>query len=83
MTLSHYKVRQIMKKAGARRISRDAVELMSALLEDHCRELTAKALLFAENSMRTTLMKKDLELTQLEIGEQFSILSLKEGGEGR
>jgi len=80
MTLSAYKIRQIMRKAGAKRISMDAVELMAALLEDHCQELTAKALLFMENSKRTTLMKKDLELTQVGMIEQFSILSLKKGG---
>jgi histone H3/H4 len=64
--LSRYKVRLLMRRSGAKRISREAIDLMCLLLEDYCKELTAKGLLLMENSRRTTLLKRDLELCLVE-----------------
>lgn len=62
-------VKSLMKEAGAKRISRDAVKAMTRLAEEHVMMLTGKALVFMEHGNRTTLLPEDVRLAQARKGE--------------
>lgn len=62
-------VKCLMKEAGAKRISRDAVKAMTRLAEDNVMMLTGKALVFMEHANRTTLLPEDIRLAQARKGE--------------
>ena len=55
-------LRALMKKAGARIVSRDAVEALLYYLEDRSKKLTGMALKFAKHSKRKKISKGDLQL---------------------
>lgn len=65
MPFAKAQVKRIIKKAGAKRVSKEAIEALSQLMEDKALELTAKALTFAKYAGRKTLKPSDFELTQL------------------
>jgi len=62
-------VKSLMREAGAKRISRDAVETMTRLIEDNVMMLTGRALVFMEHADRTTLQAEDVRLAQTNKGE--------------
>jgi len=62
-------VKGLMKEAGAKRISRDAVKEMTRTAEDNVMMLTGKALIFMEHANRTTLLPEDIRLAQTKRGE--------------
>lgn len=55
-------LRNLMKKAGAEIVSRDAVELLLNFLEKRAKELTVTALVFAKHSKRKKISAGDLGL---------------------
>ena len=55
-------LRALMKKSGARIVSRDAVEALLNYLEDHSKKLTVMALKFAKHSKRKKIAKGDMAL---------------------
>ncbi len=57
-------VKCLMREAGAKRISRDAVKAMTRMAEDSVMMLTGKALIFMEHGNRTTLQAEDVSLAQ-------------------
>lgn len=65
MPFAKAQIKRIIKKAGAKRVSKEAVDTLAQLMEDKALELTAKALTFAKYTGRQTLKKSDYELTQL------------------
>lgn len=62
-------IRRLMKDAGAGSVSKEAVEYMENMIKDCVREITGKALILMEHASRKTLMKRDLELTQMRSGQ--------------
>ncbi|MDI6887852.1 MAG: NFYB/HAP3 family transcription factor subunit [Candidatus Thermoplasmatota archaeon] len=65
MGFAKAQIKRIIKKSGAKRVSKEAVLALSQLMEDKALELTAKAITFAKYAGRRTLKKSDFELTQL------------------
>ncbi|MDI6708289.1 MAG: NFYB/HAP3 family transcription factor subunit [Candidatus Thermoplasmatota archaeon] len=65
MRFAKAQIKRIIKKSGAKRVSKEAVLALSQLIEDKALELTAKAITFAKYAGRRTLKKSDFELTQL------------------
>ncbi len=55
-------LRALMKKSGARIVSRDAVEVLLYYLEDRSKKLTVMALKFAKHSKRKKITKGDMGL---------------------
>ncbi|MHA1512394.1 MAG: histone [Promethearchaeota archaeon] len=55
-------LRALMKKSGARIVSRDAVEALLNYLEDRSKKLTVMALKFAKHSKRKKITKGDMAL---------------------
>ncbi|MHA1791442.1 MAG: histone [Promethearchaeota archaeon] len=61
-SFSHSPIRELMKKAGAETVARDAVDALIKLLEEKAVELTQKALEFCRHADRKKLTKEDMEL---------------------
>ncbi|MHA1679688.1 MAG: histone [Promethearchaeota archaeon] len=61
-TLAWSPIRELMKKAGAEMVSRDAVDALISLLEEKAIVLTSKALQFCRHADRKKLTKEDMEL---------------------
>lgn len=55
-------IERIMKKAGAERVSRKAVEYLEELLEEIGKEITEVALEIARHGKRKTVTEDDLKL---------------------
>jgi len=70
MDIAKYTVHKIMKKAGAKKVSIDAAELLAKYLEKVAQEITKHAAKIAEESGRITIKERDIRLV-LEIrGEE-------------
>lgn len=69
MTGLHYAtVRRLMKDAGAKRVSREAVEELMKLMEAYATKISSTAATIAENSGgRTTVLKEDIKVSAEEI----------------
>jgi histone H3/H4 len=65
MTFAKAQVKRLIKKSGGKRVSKDAVNTLSQLMEDKALEVTAKALKFAKYAKRRTVKASDFEMTQL------------------
>jgi histone H3/H4 len=55
-------LRTLMKRAGARIVSRDAVDTLLWYLEERSKKLTAAALNFAKHSKRKKITAGDIQL---------------------
>jgi histone H3/H4 len=55
-------LRELMKKAGAEIVSRDAVEQLLFYLEERAKKLTASALKLAKHSKRKKITQDDMKL---------------------
>ncbi|MHA1371375.1 MAG: histone [Promethearchaeota archaeon] len=55
-------IRELMKKAGAEMVSKDAVDALMSILEEKAIELTQKSLEFCRHADRKKLTKDDMEL---------------------
>ncbi len=55
-------LRALMKTAGAKIVSREAVEALLYYLEDRSKKLTSMALKFAKHSKRKKITKGDIAL---------------------
>lgn len=62
-------IKCLMREAGAKRISRDAVKAMTGIAEDNVMMLTGRALIFMEHGNRTTLQAEDVRLAQTRKGD--------------
>jgi DNA-binding protein len=60
--LSHNAMDKIMREAGALRVSDDAKEALSAILEGKALEISAEAKKLAEHAGRKTVTEKDISL---------------------
>jgi histone H3/H4 len=57
-------VLEVMKSAGAKRVSEDAVEYLTTLLIKIAREISKEAVKLAKHARRKTVMKEDVELAK-------------------
>ena len=57
-------IERAMKKAGAERVSKNAVEKMAAKVEKFIEEQTKKAIKIAEHAGRKTIKKEDIDLLE-------------------
>lgn len=53
---------RIMRKAGAERVSMDAIIIMADILEDICRDISKEAIELARHARRKTVKKEDVKL---------------------
>ncbi|MBI2578199.1 MAG: histone family protein [Candidatus Aenigmarchaeota archaeon] len=60
MTLPLYPFERIAKKAGARRISKEAVEELRDAVEEFGLEIAEKAVKISKHANRRTVMKNDV-----------------------
>ena len=71
MDIAKYTVHKVMKKAGAKKVSLEAAELLAKYLEKVAQDITRQAAKIAEESGRITIKEKDIRLV-LEIrGEEI------------
>ncbi|MBD3186098.1 histone [Candidatus Bathyarchaeota archaeon] len=61
-TLAWSPIRDLMKKAGADMVSKDAVDALIKLLEEKAVELTSQALEFCRHADRKKLTMDDVQL---------------------
>ncbi|MFH1788287.1 MAG: histone [Candidatus Altiarchaeota archaeon] len=72
--LQYATVRRIMKNAGAKRVSKDAVYELMRLMEVYAEKIASTAATIAERSGgRTTLMKDDVTISAEEIHGVISL----------
>jgi len=70
MDIAKYTVHKVMKKAGAKKVSLEAAELLARYLEKVAMEITKQAIKLAEEAGRITVKERDIRLV-LEIrGEE-------------
>jgi len=70
MDIAKYTVHKVMKKAGAKKVSLEAAELLARYLEKVAMEITKQAIKLAEEAGRITVKERDVRLV-LEIrGEE-------------
>lgn len=70
MDIAKYTVHKVMKKAGAKKVSLEAAELLARYLEKVATEITKQAVRLAEEAGRITVKERDIRLV-LEIrGEE-------------
>jgi histone H3/H4 len=70
MDIAKYTVHKVMKKAGAKKVSLEAAELLARYLEKVAVEITKQAVRLAEEAGRITVKERDIRLV-LEIrGEE-------------
>lgn len=55
---------RLLKKAGARRVSKSAVEEFADVLADYARNLSTQALAFAKHAGRKTIIPADVRLAK-------------------
>lgn len=62
MSLPNAPIERIIRKAGAERVSKDAVEELKFALEDLGDEIAADAVNMADHAERNTVKKEDVEM---------------------
>lgn len=62
MSLPNAPIERIIRKAGAERVSKDAVEELKFALEDLGEEIAADAVNMADHAERNTVKKEDVEM---------------------
>jgi histone H3/H4 len=62
MSLPKAPIERIIRKAGAERVSKDAVEELKYALEDLGDEIAADAVNMADHAERNTVKKEDVEM---------------------
>ena len=62
--LTSQPIRRIIKKAGAKRISDNAVREMAAILEKRASDIVREAWKISEHSDRRTVMRKDVRMAR-------------------
>jgi histone H3/H4 len=62
MSLPNAPIERIIRKAGAERVSKDAVEELKYALEDLADEISADAVNMADHAERNTVKKEDVEM---------------------
>jgi len=71
MDIAKYTVHKVMKRAGAKKVSLEAAELLAKYLEKIAMDVTKQAIRIAEEAGRITVKERDIRLV-LEIrGEEF------------
>ncbi len=56
-----------MKKAGAKRVSEDALDEMAKVLEDKLTEIAKEAALLAKHAGRKTILEEDIKMVRKKI----------------
>ncbi len=69
MILTKNPVKKILKSTGAKRVSKDAVEELTKILEKEAINLCKRAKKLAKLAGRKTVMKQDIKLAIKEIKE--------------
>ncbi len=59
-------VERLARKAGAERVSRDALEALAELLEDYARRVAAGSVKYARYARRSTIKREDIDLSASE-----------------
>ena len=67
MTLSLAPLERILKKAGAQRVSHDALEEFSKILEDKLAKIASEAALLAKHAGRKTVIAEDIRLEKKKV----------------
>ena len=62
MSLPLFAFERIARKAGIKRISRDAVEELRDIIEERGEEIARKAIRLATHANRLTVLKRDIKL---------------------
>ncbi|MFB6208435.1 MAG: histone family protein [Candidatus Nanohaloarchaea archaeon] len=62
MTLPDAPIERIIRKAGAERVSKDAVEELRNAVEELGEEIARDAIRMAEHAERNTVKKEDIDL---------------------
>ncbi len=60
--LPHAAIARLMKNAGAKRVSVDAVDFMIENLEEFASDISKRAFQITQHSGRKTVMSKDIKL---------------------
>ena len=55
---------RILKRAGARRVSKEALKEFATVLEDFAFELSSQAVKFAKHAKRKTLLDSDIRMAR-------------------
>lgn len=55
---------RIMKKAGAKRVSEEAMDEMAKALEEKLTEITKEAVLLAKHAGRKTILEEDVRIAR-------------------
>ena len=55
---------RILKRAGARRVSKEALKEFATVLEDFAFELSSQAVKFAKHAKRKTLLDSDVRMAK-------------------
>jgi DNA-binding protein len=55
---------RLMKKAGAKRVSEEALEEMANILEDKLTEIAKEAVLLAKHAGRKTILEEDIRIAR-------------------
>ena len=63
---------RILKKAGAKRVSKKGAEAFAKVLEEYVFELSQEAAKLAEHAGRKTILERDVRLAKRRIAEKFA-----------
>ena len=55
---------RILKKAGAKRVSHDALEEFSSVIEDRISKIAAEAAILAKHAGRKTIIAEDIRMAR-------------------
>ena len=67
MGLSLAPLERILKKAGAKRVSQDALEEFSKVLEEKFAKVASEAALLAKHAGRKTIIAEDIRLARKKV----------------
>jgi len=59
---------RILKKAGAKRVSKEALKEFSSVLSDYVYDISAEAATLAKHAGRTTIIDKDIKMVRRKMG---------------